>query len=99
MKSILQSDDCSCFLCGRNRNVEPLDKHHVFGGAMRDKSEKYGLTVYLHHSQCHIFGKNSAHGNAEVGRKLKAYAQREAMKKYGWSVSDFIRIFGRSYID
>lgn len=98
MKSILQSDTDTCFLCGRNKNFEPLDKHHVFGGSMRDKSEQYGLTVYLHHRQCHIFGKGSAHGNAEVGKRLKAYAQQEAMKKYQWSESDFIRLFGKSYI-
>lgn len=39
----------SCWLCGRNGTAEPLDKHHIFGGAYRKKSEKYGLTVYLCH--------------------------------------------------
>lgn len=31
----------SCWLCGRNGTAEPLDKHHIFGGAYRKKSEKY----------------------------------------------------------
>lgn len=98
MKSIIQDNSCYCFLCGMNYNLEPLDKHHIFGGAMRNKSERYGLFVYLHHSKCHIFGEKSAHKNVEVGNRLKAYAQRVAMEKYGWTVDDFIRKFGRSYI-
>ena len=44
----------SCWLCGRNGTAEPLDKHHIFGGAYRKKSEKYGLTVYLCHGSCHM---------------------------------------------
>ena len=81
-----------------NQNLEPLDKHHIFGGALRDKSERYGLFVYLHHSRCHIFGKNSAHNNPEIAKKLKAIAQTAAMKKYDLSVEDFIREYGKSYI-
>ena len=41
-----------CFLCGRNGADDPLDKHHIFGGAYRKKSERYGLTVYLCHDRC-----------------------------------------------
>ena len=31
-----------CFLCGRNDPSDPLEKHHLLGGANRKKSEKYG---------------------------------------------------------
>ena len=98
MKSILQNDTQHCFLCGRNANFEPLDKHHVFGGAFRDKSEKYGLTVYLHHSTCHIFGRKAVHVDNETAEQLKAYAQKVAMEHYGWTVEDFIRKFGKNHI-
>lgn len=98
MNSILQYDDSYCFLCGGNCNLEPLDKHHVFGGPRRQLSEDYGLTVYLHHSKCHIFGKKSAHKNRETALRLKIFAQKEAMQRYGWTLADFIRIFGKSYI-
>lgn len=97
MKSILQEDKTKCFLCGGNA-FEPLDKHHVFGGAYRSKSEKYGLTVYLHHSKCHIFGAGAVHQNAEVNKLLKKYAQTVAMDKYKWSEDDFRREFGKSYL-
>ena len=99
VKSIIQEDRKHCFLCGMNANLEPLDCHHVFGGANRNLSEEYGLKVYLHHSKCHIFGKNSVHQNAEVSRRLKAIAQQKAMEYYGWTVEDFRRIFGKSYVE
>ena len=98
MRSILQTDNNKCFLCGGGRGLEPLDKHHVFGGASRKSSEIYGLTVYLHHSKCHIFGKNSVHANREIRDELSVYAQRAAMKHYGWTKEKFIKIFGRSWI-
>ena len=32
----------ACWLCGRNGASDPLDAHHIFGGANRKLSEKYG---------------------------------------------------------
>ena len=98
MKSILQDDTTHCFLCGMNSNLEPLDLHHVFNKSEKKKSEKYGLLVYLHHSKCHIFGKNSVHQNNELNNKLKAIAQRKAMERYGWTVDEFRAIFGKNYL-
>lgn len=96
--SIIQTDKTHCFLCGMNTNLEPLDEHHVYSGSNRKLSEKYGLKVYLHHNKCHIFGKDSVHQNAEIGKKVKAVVQERAMKYYGWSTDDFIRIFGKNYL-
>ena len=98
MKSILQDDKTHCFLCGMNSNLESLDLHHVFNKADKTKSEKYGLLVYLHHSKCHKFGKNSVHQNATVNNKLKAIAQQKAMEHYGWDVDTFRSIFGKNYL-
>lgn len=98
MESILQVDTDRCYLCGMNSNLEPLDCHHIFGASNRNKSEQYGLKVYLHHNKCHIFGKDSAHQNADVSRRLKAEAQKAAMVYYGWDESTFIRIFGKNYL-
>jgi hypothetical protein len=30
---------------------------------------------------------------------IREYGQRKAMRENGWSVEDFIREFGKSYID
>lgn len=85
-----------CFLCGRTGN---LDRHHIFGGPFRKKSEKYGLTVDLCHDTCHIFGPNSVHQNRETMLEIKRYGQRKAMQENGWSKEDFIREFGKNYLE
>jgi hypothetical protein len=87
-----------CFLCGKNGWSDKLDRHHIFNKHNRNKSEKYGLVVYLCHNECHIFGKNSVHMNRDVDLKLKQYGQQKAMEEQGWSKEDFIRIFGKNYL-
>lgn len=87
-----------CWLCGRNGAADPLDRHHIFGAANRDKSEHYGLVVYLCHKRCHIFGPQAAHNNAETAKALRQYGQRKAMEENGWSTEDFIKEFGRNYL-
>lgn len=99
MDSILQKDKTRCFICKQNACGDPLDKHHVYFGALRSKSEKYGLTVYIHHSKCHIFGANAVHVNARINRRLQAYAQKKAMAHYGWSREDFRREFYKNYLE
>lgn len=89
----------SCWLCGRNGTAEPLDKHHIFGGAYRKKSEKYGLTVYLCHGSCHIFGEKAVHSCRETMDELHRYGQKLAMERMGWTKEDFMREFGRNYLD
>ena len=86
----------SCWLCGRTNSQ--LDRHHIFGGSNRKKSERYGLVVDLCHDSCHIFGKYSAHQNKEVALRLHQYGQKEAMEKYGWTTERFIQEFGRNYL-
>ena len=87
-----------CWLCGRNGNGDPLDRHHIFGGPNRKKSEKYGLVVFLCHHECHIFGKYAAHRNAETMQRIHEYGQRKAMKENEWTTEEFIRVFGKNYI-
>lgn len=88
----------SCWLCGRNGAADPLDKHHLFGGAYRKKSEKYGLYVYLCHHDCHIFGREAAHQNAKTMQMLHEYGQEKAMREQGWTTEQFIAEFGRNYL-
>ena len=87
-----------CFLCGRNGNGDPLDRHHIFGGAFRKKSERYGLVVYLCHNRCHIFGKDAVHNNAETMLKVKQYGQRKWLEETGGTTEDFIKEFGKNYL-
>ena len=87
-----------CFLCGRNGAADPLEEHHIFNGANRNNSTKYGLTVYLCGDRCHRNGEFSAHKNINVRRNLQRYGQRKAMEENNWTTDDFIKIFGRNYI-
>lgn len=88
-----------CFLCGSNGNGDPLDRHHIFGGSRRKKSERYGLVVDLCHNRCHIFGEYAAHNNADTMFELHQYGQRKAMEENNWTTEDFIREFGKNYIE
>ena len=81
-----------CFFC-RRENV-PLEIHHcINGNPGRKLSDKYGLTVYLC-TACH----RVVHAHIEMRLTLKQMAQAELMKKEGWSVDDFRRIFGKNYL-
>jgi hypothetical protein len=94
MDSIIQKHTDRCFICGAPRGLE---WHHVFGGAMRDKSEKYGLKVRLCH-YCHNEPPNGVHQNKDHRLKLQAYVQGKAMEHYGWTVEDFRKEFYKSYV-
>lgn len=89
----------NCFLCGRNGATDPLDRHHLFSGAYRKKADRLGLWVYLCHNRCHIFGPLAAHQNRDTMQKLHEYGQRKAMEEQGWTTEDFIREFGRNYLE
>lgn len=66
---------------------------------MRSKSERMGLVVYLCHARCHCVNTGSVHQNASVMRQLRRYGQLKAMREQGWTVDDFIREFGKSYLE
>lgn len=87
-----------CYLCGRNGCMDPLDKHHVFGGSYRKKSEKYGAVVYLCHERCHERGKMAVHNNRVIDIRLRQEFQVRLMEEQGWSEDDFRREFGKSYL-
>lgn len=79
----------TCFFCGR----QATDRHHIFGGANRAKSEKYKLIVYLCrkcHDELH-FGKR------DKMDYLHQYGQRLFNTLY--PNLNFRSIFGRNYLD
>ena len=88
-----------CWLCGANGSKDPLEEHHIFGGPNRALSDKYGLTVYLCGNKCHRNGPFAAHRNAETMKTIRQYGQRKAMYEQNWTVEDFVKVFGRNYID
>lgn len=92
-KSIMQEAQ-ECFIC---KTTRWLEKHHVFGGAYRSKSERDGLTVYL----CHWHHNEPPHGvhhNRANMDWLRKKGQEAYMERYGATVEDFIREYGRNYL-
>jgi hypothetical protein len=92
-------EERTCWLCGRNGADDPLDVHHIFGGANRKLSDKFGLTVYLCHERCHIFGPEAAHRSGETAERLHRYGQEKAMREQGWNREQFRMVFGKNYLD
>ena len=93
------NDYKECFLCKRNGNGDRRERHHIFGGANRKKSEQLGLVVWLCGERCHRLGKYSVHQNAEIMKYIRQYGQKKCMQEQNWSVEDFREAFGYSYLD
>lgn len=92
--SIVQDvTDCYCFLCGRTQ--APLNRHEIIHGtAYRTKSKNLGIWVTLckkHHDDIHRGTYND--------NKLRQQAQMAAQFTYGWSRAEWVRRFGKNYID
>lgn len=87
-----------CALCGRNGVGDPLEEHHIFGGANRKKSEKYGLTVWLCGNRCHREGTEAVHRNVRSQEKLHIMGQLKAMREQGWTKDEFRAVFGKNYL-
>ena len=78
-----------CFLCGK----KATERHHVFGGPNRSKSERYGLVVWLCR-ECH----DSLHFGPEGRKKMDAlrrvFQKRWEARNPGKS---FLEEFGRNW--
>lgn len=80
----------SCFICGYEGD---LVRHEVYQGSNRQRSKQHGCWVTLC-PRCHM----DVHNHPDKYRWLKEETQRTAMERYGWSITDFRLIFGKSYI-
>lgn len=81
-----------CAICFKR---VPLQRHEVFRGAYRNKSKRLGLWVSIC-PDCH----NKVHfTDGKLDRRLKEWAQRNAMMAYGWTAADFRREFGKNYLE
>lgn len=84
----------NCFWCGR---WDELERHHIFGGPNRKKSEKYNLVVDLC-ARCHREGPEAAHKNRDTALKLHQYGQRKYMEQKPATTEMFISEFGKNYL-
>ena len=91
MESIILNDR-KCLYC---RTTENIESHHIFGGPNRKNSEKYGLKVWLCHE--HHTGPQGVHFNKELMDQIHNIGQLMFEAKY--SHEEFIRIFGKNYLE
>lgn len=72
-------------------------RHEVFYGSYRQTSIKYGLVVFLT-PEMHDMSNKGVHFNTEFNLYLRRIGQKAAMKHYGWTKEQFIKIFGKNYL-
>ena len=75
-----------------------VERHHIFGGSNRDKSERDGLVVLLCGDTCHRNGPRAAHQCAETALEIKMYGERKWMYEHEASTDDFRREYGKNYL-
>lgn len=96
MRSLI-SNFKRCYICYSQNNIH---KHHIFKGIRnRKKAEEDGLWVYLCYN--HHEGTNGVHGKNghELDEKLKKLSQSKWQQVNNKSKEDFIKRYGRNYLD
>lgn len=74
-----------------------LVRHEVFHGPNRKKSIELGLYVFLP-PEAHNMSDYAVHFNRPFEEYLQEVSQIRAMEHYGWTIDEFISIFGRNYV-
>ena len=95
MSKSLISDDKFCIICGTRLNIH---RHHIYEGSGRRKlSEKYGCWCYLC-AKHHNMSNEGIHFNKKLDLKVKQKCQEVWESQFG-NREDFIKVFGKSYLD
>ena len=92
LTSVFTDDLDHCMFTGN----APVERHHIFGGANRKKSEKYGFIAPLR-SDLHPNGVFAGETAKAVDLKLKIMAQTYYERHFG-TREQFIKEFGRNYL-
>lgn len=80
-----------CDICGR---WDYLDTHHIFEGSLRRKSTKYGLVIRICR-KCH----DDIHNHPLDHLDLKRESQKECMERMHWTIEDWHKQMGKSYLE
>ena len=90
--SVFTDDMDHCFFTGYSK----VERHHIFGGSNRKRSEKYGYVVPLR-PDLHPNGVFAGKDAKEIDSYLKQMAQRDFEEKHG-TREEFIKEFGKSHL-
>lgn len=92
LTSVFTDDMDHCFFTG----FAPVERHHIFGGYNRNRSEKYGFVVPLR-PDLHPNGVFVGSDAKLIDTKLKRMAQEYYEEHYG-TREQFIAEFGKSVL-
>ena len=92
-ENLLQGSIAECFF---TKDPVNLCIHHIFRGAFRDKSTKYGCWIWLR-PEWHNLTNYSIHNDKKLEMKLQAMCQMAFEDKYGHEL--FMKEFKRDYIE
>lgn len=81
-----------CVFCGRTDR--PLQRHEPLHGPNRTASKKLGCWVQI----CDLCHTRLHQRDAALDMVLKQKMQALAMEHYDWTVDEFRRMFGKSYL-
>lgn len=99
--SIFTNDMNTCIISGYHDPEDTywpmIERHHVFGGYNRKRSELYGYIAPLH-KELHPNGVCGDGKNNDLDLILKQACQLDYESHIG-TREDFIQEFGRSYLD
>lgn len=90
--SVFTDDMDHCIFTG----MSPVERHHIFGGSNRSKSEKYGFVVPLR-PDLHPNGVFAGKDARTIDKRLKEMAQTYWEQHIG-SRDQFREEFGKSYL-
>ena len=93
LTSVLTDDMDVCMFTG----ASPVERHHIFGGANKKRSEKYGFIAPLR-PDLHPNGVFAGKDAKEVDLRLKTMAQTYYEEHHG-TREEFIKEFGKSWLD
>ena len=93
LKSVFTEDMDVCIFTGSPY----VERHHIFGGFNRNRSEQYGFVVPLRYD----LHPNSARADGRYAKDIDTHLKQKAQEYYEENIGtrdDFIREFGRSYL-
>lgn len=90
--SVFTEDMDHCYFTG----ACPVERHHIFGGANRKNSEKYGFIIPLR-PDLHPNGVFAGTDARRMDINLKQMAQ-EYFESHNGSRDDFRKVFGKSWL-
>lgn len=90
--SVFTDDMDTCFYTGSPY----IERHHIFGGSNRQRSEEYGFVIPLRYD-LHPNGANASQAGKLLDSELKQMAQKYYEENIG-TREEFTSEFGKNYL-